>query len=339
MSELRTILAEATDRSLVLVDELCRGTEVQKGTSIAASVIESLDRIGCIGILSTHLHDLLDMKLHVKNVVQKSMGLRMIAGQVQPTWKLMSGPCRESLAFEVARKEGVPENVVQRAEELYEELLYSIRQDTGIHSARDSDNSWMAGIKETRASSNGETSMLAVEEFDQSGILTVVSKIAGGSNVRLSEQRRGLVLVNGVQKSKPKRNLKDMMEIYNSTCKKKLIEIGAVNCHDVSCSLLGPRQLPPPSTTNHSCVYMLQRPDGKFYVGQSDNLLARVRRHRTEWNEAPFLYVIVANKSVACELETILINQLALLGFALVNKADQKHRHFGTAAMMETPPF
>lgn len=345
MSELRTILAEATDRSLVLVDELCRGTEVQKGTSIAASVIESLDRIGCIGILSTHLHDLLDMKLQVKNVVQKSMGLRIIAGRVQPTWKLMSGPCRESLAFEVARKEGIPENVVQRAEELYGEILNSVRQDTSFHSNRDSANSWMARIKATQASSeekvewNGETSVLATEEFDQSGILTVVSKNAGGSNVLLSQQQSGLVLVNGVRKPKPKSNLKDMMGIYNSTCKKKLIEIGAVNCHDVSCSLLGPRQLPPPSTTNHSCVYMLQRPDGKFYVGQSDNLLARVKRHRTEWNEAPFLYVIVANKSVACELETNLINQLALLGFAVVNKADQKHRHFGTAPLMEAPPF
>ncbi len=118
MSEVRTILAEATDRSLVLVDEICRGTDVEKGSFIAASVVEALDHIGCIGILSTHLHNLLDMELQTSNVVLKAMGTKEVNGRVEPTWKLGDGACRESLAFDVARKEGVPEPVVQRAEEL-----------------------------------------------------------------------------------------------------------------------------------------------------------------------------------------------------------------------------
>lgn len=119
MSELRTILCEVTSRSLVLVDELCRGTEVQKGTAIAASVIEFLDSVGCVGVLSTHLHGLLDMKLNVKNVVYKAMGAAMVDGVLKPTWKMGDGCCRESLAFETARCEGVPESVLQRAEQLY----------------------------------------------------------------------------------------------------------------------------------------------------------------------------------------------------------------------------
>ncbi len=118
MSEVWTILAEATDRSLVLVDEICRGTDVEKGSFIAASVVEALDHICCIGILSTHLHNLLDMELQTSNVVLKAMGTKEVNGQVEPTWKLGDGACRESLAFDVARKEGVPEPVVQRAEEL-----------------------------------------------------------------------------------------------------------------------------------------------------------------------------------------------------------------------------
>ncbi len=117
MSEVRTILAEATDRSLVLVDEICRDTDVEKGSFIAASVVEALDHIGCIGILSTHLHNLLDMELQTINVVLKAMGTKG-NGWVEPTWKLDYGACGESLAFDVARKEGVPEPVVQRAEEL-----------------------------------------------------------------------------------------------------------------------------------------------------------------------------------------------------------------------------
>lgn len=82
----------------MLIDELCRGTEVQKGTAIAASVVESLDQIGCLGVLSTHLHDLLDMKLRVRKVVQKSMGVKEVNGRIEPTWKLVDGACRESLA-------------------------------------------------------------------------------------------------------------------------------------------------------------------------------------------------------------------------------------------------
>lgn len=125
MAELRTILEEATNKSLVLVDELCRGTDVGKGSFIAASVIETLDRIGCIGVLSTHLHDLLDMELRTSNVVQKAMGTNEVGGRYYPTWKLVDGACRESLAFEVARKEGVPTGVVDRAEELcVTKLLY-----------------------------------------------------------------------------------------------------------------------------------------------------------------------------------------------------------------------
>lgn len=136
MAELKTILAEATDKSLVLVDELCRGTDVGKGSFIAASVIETLDRIGCIGVLSTHLHDLLDMELRTSNVVQKAMGTNEVDGRYYPTWKLADGACRESLAFEVARKEGVPADVVDRAEELcVTKMLYP----NGLHAASQDD--------------------------------------------------------------------------------------------------------------------------------------------------------------------------------------------------------
>ncbi|PKI50077.1 hypothetical protein CRG98_029515 [Punica granatum] len=57
MSEIRSIITRATPRSLVLIDEICRGTETAKGTCIAGSIIETLDKIGCLGIVSTRLQD------------------------------------------------------------------------------------------------------------------------------------------------------------------------------------------------------------------------------------------------------------------------------------------
>jgi len=307
MTELRTILADTTSRSLVLIDELCRGTEVQKGTAIAASVIESLDRIGCLGILSTHLHDLLDMKLRVRNVVQKSMGVKDVDGHIEPTWKLVDGACRESLAFEVAKKEGVPDSVVQRAIEIYRETLESKKK---------------SNLYSSLVENGANEAQNIIEEailYNNSPLLPEVNKTV-------------------IKIVKPRKELLDHMEIFSSICKKKLLELGEGN-YPSTCSFVGPRQLPPPSTTMHSCVYLLQRPDGRFYVGQSDNLTGRVRQHRSTLADAPFLYLIVPNKSVASELETCLIHQLPALGINLVNKGDQNHRHFGTAPLVDAPPF
>lgn len=119
MSELRSIITGATSNSLVLVDEICRGTETAKGTCIAGSFVETLDSIGCLGIISTHLHDIFKLPLNTNNTVFKAMGSEFVNGQTKPTWKLTNGICRESLAFETAQREGVPETIIQRAQQLY----------------------------------------------------------------------------------------------------------------------------------------------------------------------------------------------------------------------------
>ncbi|KAJ0970374.1 hypothetical protein J5N97_023251 [Dioscorea zingiberensis] len=104
MSEIRSIVMAATSRSLVLVDEICRGTETGKGTCIAGSIIENLDHIGCLGIVSTHLHGIFDLPLVVKNVVYKAMGSEILDGVVRPTWKLIDGDAEESLALRLLRE-------------------------------------------------------------------------------------------------------------------------------------------------------------------------------------------------------------------------------------------
>ena len=328
MSELRTILAEATSRSLVMIDELCRGTEVQKGTAIAASVIESLDQIGCRGVLSTHLHDLLDMNLRVRNVAKKSMSVKEVDGCIEPTWKLVDGACRESLAFEVARKEGVPDSVVQRAIDIYKENLDLKKSSNGATSS-----CRIIAEKGTPDSSKtlDENNQMShkVLSFQAQNKTRLEKQLKDGGNHDIRSTPIAM---------KPRKELLDYMGLFSSVCRKKLQELGEVS-NSYTCSFIGPRQLPPPATTMHSCVYMLQRPDGRFYVGQSDNFTGRIRRHRSTLPDAPFLYLIVSNKSVASELETTLIHQLPSLGLILVNKGDQNHRHFGTAPLTDVPPF
>jgi hypothetical protein len=68
-----------------------------------------------------------------------------------------------------------------------------------------------------------------------------------------------------------------------------------------------------------------------FFCLQTDDLLGRLNAHRSKegMRDATVLYVLVPGKSVACQLETLLINQLPSRGFKLMNKADGKHRNFG----------
>ncbi|KAK9082942.1 hypothetical protein Scep_029413 [Stephania cephalantha] len=308
MSEIRSIVARATSSSLVLVDEICRGTETAKGTCIAGSIIETLDNIGCLGVVSTHLHGIFDLPLNIKNAIYKAMGTEDVDGRTKPTWKLIDGICRESLAFETALKEGIPDTIIKRAEELY---LSQNEKDVSF-------------VK--TASTNGNLSFdsnfkCADEAHD------LLNKVAV-RNIHFKSQK-----LNSLETVRQK-----VASAVTNICKKKLIELSkqkdTPELAEVTCVSVPARELPPPSTIGASSVYILFRPDNKLYVGQTDDLEGRVRAHRSKegMQNASFLYVTVPGKSIASQLETLLINQLPVHGFKLANVADGKHRNFGTAS-------
>ena len=72
-----------------------------------------------------------------------------------------------------------------------------------------------------------------------------------------------------------------------------------------------------------------------------DDLEGRVSAHRSKegLQNVSFVYFIVPGKSLACQLETLLINQLPNQGFRLANVADGKHRNFGTSVSIESVPI
>lgn len=74
-------------------------------------------------------------------------------------------------------------------------------------------------------------------------------------------------------------------------------------------------------------------------VLQTDDLQGRIQAHRSKegMQSAAFLSFVVQGKSVACQLETLLINQLPERGFHLANIADGKHRNFGTCNSILEP--
>ncbi|XP_043705942.1 DNA mismatch repair protein MSH1, mitochondrial isoform X1 [Telopea speciosissima] len=306
MSEIRSIITRATSRSLVLVDEICRGTETAKGTCIAGSIIETLDSIGCLGIISTHLHGIFDLPLSKKNSVYKAMGTENVDGQTKPTWKLIDGICRESLAFETALEEGIPEGVIQRAKELYLSV-------NGKDVCKGKDYSEV----EQPSSDSDANDSEAYNQLSQFGI--------GTAHCVKRTENPIEILRKGVANA------------ITVICQQKLIELhkqrNVSELVVVNCVAIAARELPPPSTIGASSVYVMFRPDKKLYVGQTDDLEGRVRSHRSVegMQNVEFLYFLVPGKSIANQLETLLINQLPREGFRLSNVADGKHRNFGSS--------
>ncbi|KAA8548891.1 hypothetical protein F0562_000575 [Nyssa sinensis] len=307
MSEIRSLITGATSRSLVLVDEICRGTETAKGTCIAGSIVETLDKVGCLGIVSSHLHGIFNLPLTTKNIVYKAMGTEYIDGQTRPTWKLIDGICKESLAFETAQKEGISETIIQRAEELY----FSVYAKDAFSGRNDKKLEMFTSDIHVNTSDEASDQLSSIRKR------SIHSKIDSTNRMEIL--------------------LKEVESAVTLICQKKLIELykkkNTSELAEVNCVLIAAREQPPPSTIGSSSVYVMLRPDKKLYVGETDDLEGRVCAHRSKegMQNATFLYFLVPGKSMACQLETLLINQLPNQGFQLSNIADGKHRNFGTS--------
>jgi len=131
MAEVGSMLDVVTPQTLAFIDELGRGTEATHGTAMAGAVIEAIDRAGARGIFATHLHGVLDLDLELspyarrvkmETVKDTAAGAN---GRVRPTWKVVPGECRESLALQTAIDMGVSDVVVSRSKALLTQLIGS----------------------------------------------------------------------------------------------------------------------------------------------------------------------------------------------------------------------
>ena len=112
---MKNILDEAGDKSLVLIDEFGSGTEPAAGGAIAEEILSELERRGCYGVITTHYTNL---KFYAGNSTGVINGAMLFDVQkIEPLFKLEIGLPGNSFAFELARKMGLPESIVHGAEE------------------------------------------------------------------------------------------------------------------------------------------------------------------------------------------------------------------------------
>lgn len=114
LSNLKEILQNATDRSLVLIDEFGSGTEPAAGGAIAEAILAELERRGSYGVITTHYTNL---KLYANGSSGVANGAMLFdAVAIRPMFQLEQGLPGNSFAFELARNIGLPETIVKDAE-------------------------------------------------------------------------------------------------------------------------------------------------------------------------------------------------------------------------------
>jgi DNA mismatch repair protein MutS len=119
MSETSAILHTATEKSLVLLDEIGRGTSTYDGVSIAWSVSEYLhDRIKCKTVFATHYHELTQLPDELVSACNYSVEVKEVGDEVLFLHKLVAGGADRSYGIEVGRLAGLPPVVLDRARKL-----------------------------------------------------------------------------------------------------------------------------------------------------------------------------------------------------------------------------
>lgn len=139
LAETKKILSEATPRSLVILDELGRGTSSYDGVAVAQAVLHHIaTHVGCIGFFATHYHSLAAEFSHHPEVRNKRMQIDVDASQRRVTflYKLEDGVAEGSFGMHCASMCGIPSKVVERAEVAAREWEHTSRLRESLESAR-----------------------------------------------------------------------------------------------------------------------------------------------------------------------------------------------------------
>ena len=124
MNEVAAILKNATKRSLIIYDEVGRGTSTFDGMSIARAVVEYTysKKIGAKTLFATHYHELIDMEDKFPGIVNYNIAAKKRGDSITFLRKIVRGGTDDSYGIEVAKLAGVPNEVVKRAKEILADI-------------------------------------------------------------------------------------------------------------------------------------------------------------------------------------------------------------------------
>lgn len=137
MADIQVMTEKATPRSLIIIDELGRGTSTSEGMAIAQAVIEYVhDHIGCKALVSTHFHELAHLQESLGGLKNYSMAVQESGDKVHFLRKLIPGAADSSYGIYCARLAGLPGSIIDRAYGLLQGLemasLAAVASEQGI---------------------------------------------------------------------------------------------------------------------------------------------------------------------------------------------------------------
>ncbi len=126
MSEVADILKNATKNSLLILDEIGRGTSTFDGMSIARAVLEFVadkKKLGAKALFATHYHELTEMENELGGIKNYNIAVKKRGDDITFLRRIVSGPADDSYGIEVAKLSGIPDSVISRAKEILKTTL------------------------------------------------------------------------------------------------------------------------------------------------------------------------------------------------------------------------
>ena len=154
MTEVANILRNATSSSLLILDEIGRGTSTFDGLAIAWAVIEHVANpklLGAKTLFATHYHELTELEGKLPGVHNYCIAVKEKGDDIVFLRKIVKGGADKSYGIQVARLAGVPESILKRAKELVEQL---------------SDADITAAVKDLAGTGKGKSSAVTYDELD-----------------------------------------------------------------------------------------------------------------------------------------------------------------------------
>jgi DNA mismatch repair protein MutS len=133
MNEVANILRNATAKSLLILDEIGRGTSTFDGLSIAWAVVEHISNpklLGAKTLFATHYHELTELEGKLDSVNNYCIAVKEKGDDIVFLRKIVKGGADRSYGIQVAKLAGLPDSVIERAKEIAEQLLANDITDT-----------------------------------------------------------------------------------------------------------------------------------------------------------------------------------------------------------------
>ena len=184
MLESASILNNISDRSIVLLDEIGRGTSTYDGISIAWAMVEYLHNhptAHAKTLFATHYHELNEMEQMCPRVKNYHVSVKEVGNQIVFLRKLERGGTEHSFGIHVARMAGMPQSVVARAEEILRnlELVYGNNEIVPTRSPRERNRKASAQAVREAAESASQSVQLSMFQLDDPVLVQIRDQIRG----------------------------------------------------------------------------------------------------------------------------------------------------------------